>query len=66
MLQRAFDGVSTMAAPDWLVCALTLIEGHHLEWPENLFYREITPHRLRQVRRALGEDVDEAVFPNCG
>jgi hypothetical protein len=44
-LKDAWRRTPVTVAHDWLVCALTLIEGTHLEWPETLFFREETPYQ---------------------
>jgi glycosyltransferase involved in cell wall biosynthesis len=39
-LKRSFPAIAPFHAFDWLIIALTLLEGHYLEWPEVLLYRE--------------------------
>jgi hypothetical protein len=39
-LKRSFPAVGQLHAWDWLVIALALLEGHYLEYPEVLLYRE--------------------------
>ena len=39
-LKRSFPAIAPFFAFDWLIIALTLLEGHYLEWPEVLLYRE--------------------------
>jgi glycosyltransferase involved in cell wall biosynthesis len=43
-LKRSFPAIATFHAMDWLIIALTLLEGHYLEWPEVLVYREAPEH----------------------
>jgi glycosyltransferase involved in cell wall biosynthesis len=52
-LKRSFPTIAPFHAFDWLIIALTLLEGHYLEWPEVLLYREAPdPNRYsKQVRR---------------
>jgi glycosyltransferase involved in cell wall biosynthesis len=45
VLKEAWHRTPVTVAHDWLVCALTLIEGTHLEWPETLLFREETPYQ---------------------
>jgi glycosyltransferase involved in cell wall biosynthesis len=51
-LKRSFPKISSFHCFDWLIVALTLREGHYLEWPEVLMSRTIAdPNRYaRQVR----------------
>jgi glycosyltransferase involved in cell wall biosynthesis len=51
-LKRCFPTITPFHAFDWLVVALTLLEGHYLEWPEVLLVREAPePNRYsKQVR----------------
>jgi glycosyltransferase involved in cell wall biosynthesis len=39
-LKRSRPAIAPFHGMDWLVIALTLLEGHYLEWPEVLLYRE--------------------------
>jgi len=39
-LKRSFPAIAPFHAMDWLIIALTLLEGHYVEWPEVLLYRE--------------------------
>jgi glycosyltransferase involved in cell wall biosynthesis len=39
-LKRSRPAIAPFHAMDWLIVALTLLEGHYLEWPEVLLYRE--------------------------
>ena len=43
-LKRSFPAIAPFHAMDWLIIALTLLEGHYLEWPEILLYREAPEH----------------------
>jgi glycosyltransferase involved in cell wall biosynthesis len=43
-LKRSFPAIAPFHAMDWLIVALTLLEGHYLEWPEILLYREAPEH----------------------
>jgi glycosyltransferase involved in cell wall biosynthesis len=43
-LKRSFPAIAPFHAMDWLIIALTLLEGHYLEWPEVLLYREAPEH----------------------
>jgi glycosyltransferase involved in cell wall biosynthesis len=51
-LKRSFPQISPFHCFDWLIIALTLREGHYLEWPEVLMSRSIAnPNRyIKQVR----------------
>jgi glycosyltransferase involved in cell wall biosynthesis len=51
-LKRSFPNCSPFHCFDWLIVALTLREGHYLEWPEVLMSRSIAnPNRYaKQVR----------------
>jgi hypothetical protein len=42
-MQAAFKNVSSMVASDWLIVALSLLHGSHLEVPEVLMTRSETP-----------------------
>jgi glycosyltransferase involved in cell wall biosynthesis len=52
-LKRSFPAIAPFHAFDWLIIALTLLEGHYLECPEVLLRREAPePNRYsKQVRR---------------
>jgi glycosyltransferase involved in cell wall biosynthesis len=51
-LKRSFPQISPFHCFDWLIIALSLREGHYLEWPEILMSRSIpNPNRYtKQVR----------------
>jgi glycosyltransferase involved in cell wall biosynthesis len=51
-LKRSFPKISPFHCFDWLIIALTLREGHYLEWPEVLMSRSLAnPGRYtKQVR----------------
>jgi hypothetical protein len=51
-LKGSFPQISPFHCFDWLIIALTLREGHYLEWPEVLMSRSIAdPNRYtKQVR----------------
>jgi glycosyltransferase involved in cell wall biosynthesis len=51
-LKKSFPQISAFHCFDWLIIALTLREGHYLEWPEVLMSRSIAdPNRYtKQVR----------------
>jgi glycosyltransferase involved in cell wall biosynthesis len=51
-LKRSFPQISPFHCFDWLIIALTLREGHYLEWPEVLMSRSLAnPNKYaKQVR----------------
>jgi glycosyltransferase involved in cell wall biosynthesis len=63
VLQRAFPPDIGVFGWDWIVCALTLVEGDHLETPEVLLRREGQPfgHYFRTLLRLHASGIDRYV-----
>jgi glycosyltransferase involved in cell wall biosynthesis len=63
-LKRSFPRFSRFHCFDWLVTALTLREGHHLEWPEALMSRSMAkPDQYTQQVRNDNSSWLTRLFP---